>query len=298
MAPAPIILFAYNRPEHLLRTLESLRKCRLSGESEIFIFSDGPKSAAEGRKISEVRRIAGQAEGFKAVSTAESPVNKGLSKSVIEGVSSVIATRGRAIVLEDDLEFSSGFLEYVNAALDFYEKEKKIFSISGYSLPVEMPENFKDSLYFIPRCSSWGWATWQDRWEKADWSVADFKEFIKDKPARDKFDSGGSDLTDMLEKQMTGKIDSWAIRWNYAHYKNNALSVIPVKSKVRNTGCDGSGTHIPSTNRYFSQLDDSEKTVVFPVDINENQQISDNIRAFYNKSIRRRIKRFLRNIAG
>ena len=41
---APIILFAYNRPNHVKRTIESLLKNKWADTSDLFIFSDAPKT--------------------------------------------------------------------------------------------------------------------------------------------------------------------------------------------------------------------------------------------------------------
>jgi hypothetical protein len=42
--PAPITLFVYNRPEHTRRALEALLRNPEAKDSDLFIFSDGPKS--------------------------------------------------------------------------------------------------------------------------------------------------------------------------------------------------------------------------------------------------------------
>jgi hypothetical protein len=47
----------------------------------------------------------------------------------------------------------------------------------------------------------------------------------------------------MLEQQMNGKRDSWAIRWYWSVFKENGLVLFPPLSLVRNNGFDGSGTH-------------------------------------------------------
>lgn len=41
---APILLFTYNRPAHTRRTVEALQRNTLAAESELFIYSDAPKT--------------------------------------------------------------------------------------------------------------------------------------------------------------------------------------------------------------------------------------------------------------
>ncbi len=57
MTIAPIVLFAYNRPWHLQQTVESLAKNYLAGQSELFVFSDGPKTESDVPKVTEVKQL-------------------------------------------------------------------------------------------------------------------------------------------------------------------------------------------------------------------------------------------------
>ena len=43
MTLAPIILFVYNRPEHVRRSIESLLRNELAAQSELFIYADAAK---------------------------------------------------------------------------------------------------------------------------------------------------------------------------------------------------------------------------------------------------------------
>jgi hypothetical protein len=47
----------------------------------------------------------------------------------------------------------------------------------------------------------------------------------------------------MLNNQMMGHIDSWAIRWYWSVFRRNGLVLYPPASLIRNIGLDGSGTH-------------------------------------------------------
>ena len=42
---------------------------------------------------------------------------------------------------------------------------------------------------------------------------------------------------------MNGELDSWAIRWHYAVFVHDGLTLFPPRTLVSNTGFDGSGTH-------------------------------------------------------
>jgi len=148
----------------------------------------------------------------------------------------------------------------MNDCLHLYEKDKNAFSVSGYSFDLGINKDDVNDGYFLNRGWSWGWATWKDRWNAVDWQVKDYTQFVKDSKARNLFAEGGSDLNAMLDKQMSGELDSWAIRWFYHQFKTNGLTIFPLKSKVYNDGFDQDATHTTGSNsRYLPYLDTEYK---------------------------------------
>ncbi|MGB7393263.1 MAG: glycosyltransferase [Pricia sp.] len=257
---APICIFTYKKVEPLQRAIEALQKNHKAPESELYFFSDGPKNEDDTAQIEQVRAYISQIDGFKSVEVVAQKENKGLARSIIEGVSEVLKKHGSIIVLEDDLVTSRNFLDFMNQALHAYRSDEKIFSISGYTTPIEKPPNHTFDNYFTRRGSSWGWATWKDRWEKVDWSVSDYNTFSTDRWAKRKFNKMGSDMSAMLAKQMTGKISSWAIRWCYHQFKHDLYTVYPTMSKITNIGFGENATHTKgSAERYATPLDTSGK---------------------------------------
>jgi hypothetical protein len=286
---APVILFVYNRPEHTRKTVEALLANDLSSESDLYVFSDGPKKSHDAEKVEAVRSYIRSLTGFRSITITEHPQNKGLANSVIGGVSSVFNSNEKAIVLEDDLVTSKNFLRYMNDALNFYASDPRIFSISGYGHPLNIPADYPYDIYLSYRCSSWGWATWKDRWRKADWDVPDYPIFIKDRKGQKKFNLAGDDYLIMLKKQMTGLIDSWAIRWGYTHYKNNAYCLYPVVSKIQNIGTDNTGIHSKSTNKFNIKLDDGKRETKFEKNIQINPAIIKSLHRLVNYPLLKKI---------
>ena len=162
MQIAPTALFVYNRLEHTKRVIEALQKNVLASESDLIIFSDGPKHEKDVKKIDEVRKYLKTIDGFKSIEIFEKENNLGLSNSIISGVTEVVNRYGKIIVLEDDLVVSPYFLEFMNNALVKYENEEKVISIHGYIYPIKnkLPETF-----FIKGADCWGWATWKRGWD-------------------------------------------------------------------------------------------------------------------------------------
>jgi hypothetical protein len=267
MSLAPVVLFTYNRPEHTRVTVEALKANSGACETDLHIYSDGPKNASQAESVMQVRSYLRTVEGFKSVALIEREQNMGLAASVIAGVTELLANNPAVIVVEDDLFTTPGFLTFMNAALKTYASRADIFSVTGYNYPLPIPADYPEDAYLSYRSSSWGWGTWPDRWCKVDWQVSDFDEFVKDPAARQRFARGGDDLLPMLRKQLNGELDSWSIRFDYAHCKYDALCLHPVRSRLRNIGFDGSGIHCGVSNEYDAELDEGRRGFILRPDI-------------------------------
>jgi len=258
---APIVLFVYNRPGHTRATIEALANNTLAPDSDLIIFSDAARDASGAAAVTEVREIISRVTGFASVRVVLRETNLGLAGSVIAGVTAVIEDFGTAIVLEDDLLTSRHFLEYMNRALEHYQDDPKAFSIGAYQFPertMPLPRGYPWDTYASYRCCSWGWATWKDRWALVDWDMRYFDSFRADAAAQTRFNRGGPDMAGMLEHQHLGRIDSWAIRFCYAHFADDGHCIYPVKSLANNIGLDRSGAHCgPDPRRQHERLDDT-----------------------------------------
>lgn len=283
---APVIIFAYNRAQHLRRLVNSLLLNPEAGDSDLYVFCDGAKSPHDA-KVAEVMSFSAEIQGFRNVNVIRRGENIGLAQNIIKGVSCVMEKYESAIVLEDDLIATPHFLRYMNAALQFY-RDANVWSIAGYTPNVELPGGYAFSCYPIMRNCSWGWATWRGRWQNVDWQVSDFKDFIRDKSQLTAFNESGSDLSAMLLKQQTGEINSWSIRFCYSGFKHQMPTIYPVHSLIINGGADGSGSNISSTSRYDTRIFEELGEIRFCNNLSINPLILKSFRRTYNCSIIRR----------
>lgn len=289
---APIVLFTYNRLEHLKKTITYLQKNPLASESVLYVYSDFAKNETDKAIVKQIRVYLNTLRGFKEVKIITRIENFGLAKNIIKGVSEVLQKHQKIIVLEDDMICAEDFLDYMNQALDFYANQASIFSISAYTFPLPSLEKYPNDIYLSYRASSWGWGTWLDKWQKADWQVSDFQSFIKDKTQRKDFEKAGKDLSTMLLKQQKGLIDSWAVRWIYTHYKHQAKAVYLRKSKIYNIGNDGSGTHSPNTEKYSVSL--HKGSFELPKNLEIDTQLMQELQDFFKPSWIRKVINWLK----
>lgn len=283
MILAPIILFAFNRLNSLERTIISIKSNLEAVDTDIFIFVDGPRSYIPGEKerVKNVQDFVQNIRGFKSIHYYFSSENKGLGPSIIYGVTKIINQYGRAIVLEDDLILSKNCLAFLNQGLDRFENEPKVFSICGYSNMVEVPVNYSADSYFCVRSSSWGWATWKDRWNSVDWELKDWSKCETQKNAFNKW--GGSDCFGMLEAWKEGKNKSWAIRFCFAQFIQNKLSLFPIFSKINNNGFDGDGTNCRKYSRFKFDFDEGDnKKFIYPESVEINYTLYKSAKSYHS----------------
>ena len=267
MNTAPIIVFAYNRPDHLLKTLTWLGQNELANESTLYIFCDGPKHNATTEQLAKVvnaHKVAHEVAvvpTFKEVHIIERKENLGLGTSVITGVTEIINKHGRAIVLEDDLETSPFFLSYMNQCLDHYDSRKSVFSITGLSRPHPerfFPKDYPYDVYVSLTHRPWGWATWADRWNLVDWK-ADAYQTMKQSPCmQEAFCRSGADYYQALCEQQEIPKDVWSIRFALAHFINHAVSICPVVSYTSHFGWGDDATNAKGSSQWdFGRLADN-----------------------------------------
>lgn len=251
---SPIGVSAYVRLEHLRSTITALRANRLASESELFVFSDAPKSGDE-EKVAAVRNYLHTVDGFKSVNIVERTENGRVANNR-GGIKMLLDRFGKLIFLEDDIVTAPGFLAFMNQALDRYENNDKVFSITGYCPPIAIPAGYKFDAYFLRRFNGWGFGIWKDRTELIKpVSLGEYRDLIADCGKLRKFNEGaGSDVIHGLRLDVRGQIDALDLKMIYAQFVHDKYTVYPTASLVGNIGMDGSGTHCAATGKFGTEL--------------------------------------------
>ncbi|MBN1104243.1 MAG: hypothetical protein JXL84_12570 [Deltaproteobacteria bacterium] len=234
-SPIPVLLFAYARPDHLRRTLDSLRHNHVP---IIYAFSDGPKGREDHEAVKEVRRIL-RGIDWCDFHLLERTSNLGLGRSVLEGVTSVLHEKDKFVVFEDDLVCVPGTYDYLCAALRHYEDDPRVMSVTGWTHPRVTPSDVIDQPYFDGRAECLVWGTWARAWEGMDQDARTLMNACR-RRGIDIY-RYGADLPAMAEAELTKNI--WAVRFLYLHILRGGLCLRPPQSMVEHIGFDPLATN-------------------------------------------------------
>ena len=283
MTFAPIIVFAYDRPDHLSQTLAALAKNDLAPQSLLYIYCDGPREWGHERmselenegvrggnyitrrygaiycskeeyeaylkRIEEVREVAHTQTGFKEVHVIEREKNIGLADNIVGAVTEIVNQYGRVIAFEDDVICTKGTLTYLNNALELYKDDDLVMHISAYNYPhkIRLPQTF---FYYSPYPAG-GWATWQRAWQYYNPNVVDHVRYWNNDWKTFNI-LGQNHLQKQLLLNLTGALKTWYIRWYSSMRRRNGLCLYPGISMSNNIGFDGTGeTSQTTADKYY-----------------------------------------------
>lgn len=286
---SPIAFFAFNRPLHTLKTLKSLSENESAEDTEIFAFIDGPRNNTEIHLIDNVEKIINSfSNNFKKIIIRRSDKNLSAGTNIRNGISSVLSSYDRVIVLEDDICVSKYFLDFMNKALDKYKQNNKVWHINGFNIP-------NNSVLINDSCFTrsmvfWGWATWKDRWFKFKddplatdpfYLISKFnKKNIRDFNLGIKHDIRWSMVIANANGNLPNTLD---IFWYAFIFMNNGLCLGPRISLTRNIGHDGSGDNCSLDEKILKDKINKYPITLFPDQISENLDALQDIQKYYNK---------------
>jgi GR25 family glycosyltransferase involved in LPS biosynthesis len=244
------ILLLYNRPQHSKRVLESLASNQID---RISVYLDYPKdSAAESaqKALLEILRAPWPFEIY----LTQRQESFGLARSVCAALNHAFTDGANAVVLlEDDCVLKDTGKHFFEEGLDCLRNDKNVRSLCGYTNP-NCPFIFEpgSDLLSLHRFSTWGWATWSDRWQdyNRDSTLRELLE--RTKTSIELISSFAPDLSVLCEDPayLNGSIDIWSVPWTLLHFLTNTYAVFPIESVIENIGLDGSGVNCSETDAF------------------------------------------------
>lgn len=256
MQYAPILIPTLSRSRHFVQLMKSLSKNSWAKHTEVYVAVDYTKDSkfSEGRQeILNYLRTA-DLSAFSKVNIIERTRNYGAFRN-IDSLQNEIAERYDSFIsIPDDMIVSPNFIEYMDRCLEEYEEDDDVIAVCGYNWPVEWKVSegsncFKQNM----TCTVWGTGYWSMKYAKV----------------RQQIESGEmlGKLPDVIANKTYRRminvcrheyILAACYRWCYGHQwlmnmsdiglraylaVYNKYAIVPVISKCRNYGFDGSGEY-------------------------------------------------------
>lgn len=246
----PVVFLIFNRPDSTRQVFEMIRAVR---PRVLLVIADGPRNGREGeaQRCHAARSVVETVDWDCRVLVNYADVNMGCMRRVSSGLDWVFQNVDEAIILEDDCLPHPSFFPFCQEMLKLYRHESCIAQISGANFQFKRKKQ-PYSYYFSRYNHIWGWATWRRAWEQHDSAMTDWPEF-RDSNRLEGILSGKAEVrywTDVLNRVLSGEIDTWDCRWTFSCWKNSLLTVIPSVNLVSNIGFGPDATHTPVPNRY------------------------------------------------
>lgn len=308
MILAPIIVFAYDRPDHLSQTLSALSQNDLAAESILYVYCDGAREwggetaqppkwngnyitrrygvmccSKEDydvylKRIAKTRNVAYEQAGFKEVRVIEREKNIGLADNIVGAVTEIVNQFGRVIAFEDDIVATRGCLTYLNEALELYKDDEQVMHVSAWMYPNK--GQFPTTFFYDSPYPAGGWATWKRAWQHFNPDTADHVHYWQGRWSD--FDIEGEDyLSRQLIGNLNGTLKTWYIKWYSSMRRMRGLCLYPGTAMSNNIGWDDSGETSLPTNRYHIERP-AEYTKVKRIPIIRNKKAYKYIRIWYS----------------
>ena len=259
----PILFLIFNRPNEAQQVFNQIKKVK---PRFLFIAADGPRDGnlQDIEKCTQARKILEQIDWNCELKILFREKNLGCGRGVSSAISWFFGQVEEGIILEDDCFPSDSFFYFCKKMLVEYRNNSQIFSICGSNF-LHKPFQAQAGYYYSQHHIIWGWATWKRAWDRYDYSLSGWKDFLnrelviqlmenyyhKNKVIIDR-------LTHDFDMFVEGKIDTWDFQWFYTCIINNAFSLIPTHNLISNIGIDGAhsvGSESKNHNIPFFNID-------------------------------------------
>ena len=249
-----ILITAFNRPLLLENLLISLENCSFS----IYLSIDAAKAEDVKNKdlVVECHAIATRFS-YLITELLSASTNQGCFLGVSNAISWGFSKVARLIILEDDVLPSTAFLNFANQMLEEFEDNLNVGSIGGTNLvPNDDVSSSLDDYRFSAYTTSWGWATWADRWRDYETDLESFPKMKFISPDNFWNFSKRRYWRKIFAATANGIVDTWDYRWLYSNWKHGRVAIIPNSNLVLNVGFGEEATHTKDSPWWLPSLID------------------------------------------
>ncbi|MDO8307649.1 MAG: hypothetical protein Q7V58_04740 [Actinomycetota bacterium] len=171
----PVLVMAFNRPDHLAVLIDRLREVR---PARVFLAVDGARDGRddEAARVQACRDLAVAFDWDCELETLFQPSNLGCGQGVSTAISWFFSRVERGIILEDDIIPHPSFFGFCTELLDRYADDPRVFAISGCNFVPRSAQTHPEHAYRFSQVPHiWGWATWRRSWEQHRLDIAGWR---------------------------------------------------------------------------------------------------------------------------
>jgi hypothetical protein len=279
LSDTPMLIIAFNRPDLLRDLLQNLKR---NNVNNLYIHLDGPRrnSKTDYELVEACYYEILTGDWGDSVKILRQESNLGCKLSVIAAINWAFQFEKELIILEDDIQVSSEFIDFCKYNLEKFENNDSIMAICGYNFLIneETKEKYSSTLSSYP--ALWGWAIWKEKWNK--YYISEFKLEIKLLLGIIKSNNYNVILIIFYVYNLylieNRKIDTWDYQMYFSAILQDKKFILPSKSLSSNIGFREDATH---TKQAIRPLLDNIKIKSFKVG-----NYDESFRRFYSKLIR------------
>lgn len=277
---APVLIPTLNRYEHFKRCLESLEHCTGADKTDVYVGLDFPpaeKYADGWKKIDEYLSEKVKNHGFRNLFVRKRETNCGVGKPNSNATllrKEIESSVEYYISSEDDNEFSPNFLEYMNKCLLRFKDDDRIIKVCGYNFEMEFPEMYRNNFYLSKTGCAWGTGSWVKKmpFMSKYYNLDYLRNIVRNDITYGLLLNRNSECINYIIWMLKSRRLHGDAIWEIYCVLEDKYIILPTKSKSRNHGNDGTGTHSlkmdTEQNEFYSKQEmDGENTFEFTDDV-------------------------------
>lgn len=245
-----VCLFTFKRSDSALKILDVLS---IISPQTLYLFSDGPRTAAEAEQINKTRE-----ELLKHISWPCKVVkrfnetNKGVFSQIALGALEVLSREQEAIFLEDDNLPDVSFFSFCQEMLSRYRDDPKIMMVYGTNYLGQYQNRDSGSYLFTQQLLPCGWASWYSKFSQnydAYFSFLKNKKNVRQLKKEYKYDrflfpqQKQCFFEEIYRFETQGKFSSWDYQLALSLREHHLYAICPKVNLIKNIGVDLEATH-------------------------------------------------------
>lgn len=154
-------------------TLGAIENIRALKPEKLFFSIDGPREGVQQDKlkIAECMKALEKVDWRCDIQTLIADKNYGPGYWPQNSINWALTNVEKLMILEHDVRVSPDFYELSSKLLLSHENDASVFAICALNIEKNTSLNSNYEFFYTKYFSSWGWATWADRWSKYRYEI-------------------------------------------------------------------------------------------------------------------------------